>query len=208
MKKIFNILFAAVLLTACTGIGASVYSADSGAASNPPAKEAKRPDKWAVPISRPGLSNFFKVSEDLYRGAKPEAQGFAEMKKLGVKTVVNLETFHSDRERLEESKSNLAYEHIFMKAWNAEDEDIVRFLKIVTDKSKTPVFVHCYHGSDRTGTMVAVYRIFIQGWTKEEAIRELKDGGYGFHVMWVNLEDYLKNLDVEKIKKEAGIVRN
>jgi protein tyrosine/serine phosphatase len=81
----------------------------------------------------------------------------------------------------------------------------VRFLKIVTAKTKTPVFVHCFHGSDRTGTMVAMYRIFIQGWSKAEALRELKEGGYGFHPIWKNLETYLKNLDVAKIKKEAGL---
>jgi protein tyrosine/serine phosphatase len=204
MKKIISVIFAAVLMVSFPGRG-SLFPADSGTAADPKAKKEKRDAKWAVPITRPGLSNFFKVSNDLYRGAKPEAQGFAELRKLGVKTVVNLETFHSDRDRLDESKSNLAYEHIFMKAWHAEDEDIVRFLKIITDKSKTPVFVHCYHGSDRTGTMVAIYRIFIQGWTKEEAVRELKEGGYGFHEMWVNLENYLKKIDTAKIRKETGI---
>ena len=168
-------------------------------------KPSSRPADWAQPLTAPGLSNFNKVSDALYRGAKPEAEGFTSLKKLGVKTVVNLETFHSDRERLEESKSGLAYEHIFMKAWHAEDEDIVRFLKIVTDRSKTPVFIHCYHGSDRTGTMCAVYRIFVQGWSREDAVKELKEGGYGFHVIWKNLEEYLLHLDVEKIRKDAGL---
>jgi protein tyrosine/serine phosphatase len=176
------------------------------ASTNPnPTPAAQRPANWAVPLSRPGLKNFFKVSDDLYRGAKPEKEGFVELQKLGIKTVVNLESYHSDKEKIEESGSGLAYEHIFMKAWHAEDEDIVRFLKIVTDKNKTPVFVHCYHGSDRTGTIVAMYRIFIQGWSKEEALRELKEGGYGFHTIWKNLEEYINNLDVAKIRKRAGI---
>jgi protein tyrosine/serine phosphatase len=126
---------------------------------------------------------------------------------MGIKTVVNLESFHSDKEKIEESHSGLAYEHIFMKAWHAEDEDIVRFLKIVTDKTRTPVFVHCYHGSNRTGTMVAMYRIFIQGWSKEDALQELKDGGYGFHTIWKNLEKYIQNLDVPKIQKAVGLIQ-
>jgi protein tyrosine/serine phosphatase len=186
---------------------ALVFAANHvNAGTNPnPVQANQRPAHWAEPLSKPGLKNFFKVSDDLYRGAKPEPEGFQELKKLGIKTVVNLETFHSDREKIEESGSGLVYEHLFMKAWHAEDEDIVRFLKIVTAKTKTPVFVHCFHGSDRTGTMIAMYRIFIQGWSKAEALRELKEGGYGFHPIWKNLETYLKNLDVAKIKKEAGL---
>ncbi|RPI76786.1 MAG: hypothetical protein EHM45_11725 [Desulfobacteraceae bacterium] len=194
----------AVSLCLCW-LGAA-YPVEAG--SNPnPVSATQRPANWAVAISKPGLNNFFKVSDDLYRGAKPEKQGFVELKSLGVKTVVNLESFHSGLEKIEESGSGLAYEHIFMKAWHPEDKEIVRFLKIMADKTKTPVFVHCYHGSDRTGTMVAMYRIFIQNWSKAEALRELKEGGYGFHTIWKNLEKYIHNLDVAKIRKAAGLVQ-
>jgi hypothetical protein len=67
------------------------------------------------------------------------------------------------------------------------------------------VLVHCHHGADRTGTMCALYRIAIQGWTKEDAIQEMVQGGYGFHEMWINLPDWIDKLDIESMKKEAGI---
>ncbi len=162
-----------------------------------------RPAEWAQPIEKPGLPNFFKVSDDLYRGAQPTAEGFRELEKMGVKTVVNLRSFHSDRDEIGDTP--LGYEHIWAKAWNAEDEDVVKFLKVVTDKSKTPVFVHCQHGADRTGMMVAVYRIIVQGRTKDAAVREMTEGGFGWHKVWSNLADYVRELDVEDIKNQAGL---
>jgi tyrosine-protein phosphatase SIW14 len=82
---------------------------------------------------------------------------------------------------------------------------VIRFLRIATDPTKQPVFLHCQHGSDRTGTMIAVYRMTVDGWTVNEAIDEMMRGGYGFHSMWTNLTAYLRELDVERIRREAGI---
>ena len=67
------------------------------------------------------------------------------------------------------------------------------------------MFVHCQHGSDRTGTMCALYRIAVCGWTKEDALKEMQEGGFGFHGVWQNLLDFINKLDIEKIKQEAGI---
>ncbi|MHC4714041.1 MAG: fused DSP-PTPase phosphatase/NAD kinase-like protein [Planctomycetota bacterium] len=167
------------------------------------AGRSPRPAEWAQPIEKPGLPNFFKVSDNLYRGAQPTAEGFRELEKMGVKTVVNLRSFHSDRDELEGTA--LGYVHVWAKAWNAEDEDVVKFLKVVADKSKAPVFVHCQHGADRTGMMVAIYRIIIQGWTKGAAVKEMTEGGFGHHKIWANLVDYVRELDVEDIKKQAGL---
>jgi protein tyrosine/serine phosphatase len=164
-----------------------------------------RPAFWAIPIDdQPGLSNLFKVSDDLYRGAQPDNVGFASLKQLGIRSVVNLRTLHSDRSECRENR--LSYFHITVQAWEGEDEELVEFLKVVADPENQPVFVHCMHGADRTGVMSAVYRIVIQGWSKEEAIKEMTEGGYGFHSVWQNLIDYVEELDVERIKTEAGIV--
>lgn len=167
------------------------------------AAPVQRPSKWAEPIKLNGVPNLHKVSNDLFRSAQPTAEGFKNLKKLGIKTVVNLRTFHTDSSLLK--GTGLEYEHIYMKSWHAEEEDAVKFLKIATDPKLTPVLVHCQHGADRTGTMCAVYRIAVQGWTKEEAIKEMTEGGFGFHEVWANLPDWIKKLDVEKMKKDAGM---
>ncbi len=166
---------------------------------------SERPKSWAVPVTRPGCPNLHKVSNDLYRGAQPTAEGMKELAKLGVKTIINLRSFNSDRPEIKASGEKFVYEHIWMKAWHAEDKEIVRFLKILNDPAKRPVFVHCQHGADRTGTMCAVYRIAFQGWEKQEALREMTRGAYGYHGIWQNLLRYVTNLDVEDMKKQAGM---
>ena len=90
-----------------------------------------------------------------------------------------------------------------MEAWDADEDEIVKSLRIVTDKTKAPVFAHCQHGADRTGTMVATYRIVVQGWTREEAIREMRQGPFGFHEIWTGLPGFLKALDVEKLRRKT-----
>ncbi|HUS71920.1 MAG TPA: tyrosine-protein phosphatase [Sedimentisphaerales bacterium] len=157
--------------------------------------------KWAQRLEVPGVANLHKISEDLYRGAQPSAEGMQQLKKLGVKTVVNLRSFHTDRDEI--GDTGLSYEHIYMKTWHAEDKEVVRFLKIVTDPNHTPVFVHCQRGADRTGTMCAIYRIAVQGWSKDEATEEMTKGGFGFYTGWKNLINYIRELDFEEIKRRA-----
>ncbi len=162
----------------------------------------KEPRQWAEKVIKPGLPNLHKVSDFLYRGAQPTREGMRELRDMGVKTVVNLRSFHSDRDELK--GLGLRYEHIFMKAWHPEMEDVVRFLKIVADTENQPVFVHCQHGADRTGLMCAVYRVAMQGWTKDEAADEMQKGGFGYHVVWENLIRYLEGLDVEACRASVG----
>jgi len=162
-----------------------------------------RPNHWATPIKREGLPNLHQVTATLYRGGQPTAAGMRQLKAMGIKTVINLRSFNSDRDEL--GDTGLGYEHIYMKAWHPEREDSIRFLQIVTDKNRTPVFVHCQHGADRTGLMCAIYRVAVCGWTKEEAIREMTEGGFGHHVIWSNLAKFIEDLEIDAIKKEAGI---
>jgi hypothetical protein len=170
-----------------------------------PGVPATRPANWAQPLSAPGLANFFRVSPDLYRGQRAAAEGFRQLNAMGVKTDVNLEVFFSDKQIL--AGTGLNYVPISFKAWHPEMDDMAAFLKVVTDANLCPVFVHCQHGSDRTGTMCAVYRIAVQGWSKQEAIGEMVHGGYGFHTEWQNLLEFVDHLDVPELKKKAGIDR-
>jgi tyrosine-protein phosphatase SIW14 len=131
------------------------------------------------------LPNFHKVSEDLYRGAQPDRAGFEELEKMGVKTVVNLRSFHTDRWFIR--GLDLHYYHLWLKAWHPEAEDISQFFKIYTlakIKGELPIFIHCMSGKDRTGAMVALFRVRIMGWSKEDAIKEMMDDKFGSHVVW------------------------
>jgi len=158
-------------------------------------------DRWATPIEKPGLPNFHRVTQELYRGAQPAAQGMQELKKMGIKTVINLRSFHSDQDAL--GDTGLGYERIAMTSLYLEEKDIIRFLQIVADPDRTPVFVHCQHGADRTGLLCAIYRIVICDWTKQEAIQEMTEGGFGFHGFWTNLVKFIKDLDIYSLKRKV-----
>ncbi len=146
----------------------------------------------------PGLKNFAVVSDALSRGAQPTAAGFAELKRRGVKTIVNLRAEHSDRELL--AGTGLQYVEIPCHAWHPEEEDVLKFLKIVADPQNRPVFVHCEHGSDRTGLMVAVYRILEQNWPSADAIKELDN--FHFHPVFGEVVTYLKKFDPAATRKK------
>jgi protein tyrosine/serine phosphatase len=158
---------------------------------------------WAEPMEHPGLPNLHRVSEDLYRGAQPTAAGIRQLEALGIRTIVNLRTSDTDDRLLE--GSGLAYERIPMTAWQPRDRDVVQFLRIVTDENRRPVFLHCRRGADRTGMMVAVYRMAVQGWEKEQALAEMTQGGFRFNSGWRNLVQYVRDLDIDAIRQQAGL---
>jgi protein tyrosine phosphatase (PTP) superfamily phosphohydrolase (DUF442 family) len=165
-------------------------------------KSDKRPGAAAERIEKSGLPNLHRVSADLFRSAQPTAEGMREIYKLGVRTVINLRAFHSDKDEIGEV--NLAREEIPMKTWRPTEDQVVQFLRIVADKRRGPFLVHCQHGADRTGVMCAVYRVVVEGWTKDEAIREMTREEFGFHTMWGNLPVFLRELDIERVKRRAG----
>ena len=165
--------------------------------------KTERPESWAVKIDKAGLKNLHCISTNFYRGAQPSKEGMKSLETMGIKTVVNLRGFHSDRRKI--GKLQLGQEHFRFNTWHAEDEDVISFLKVVTDTNRWPVFVHCQHGADRTGMMCAMYRLTVCDWTRDEAIREMKEGGYGFHPEWQNLIRYLEKVDIDRIRKAAGI---
>ncbi len=172
-------------------------------AQTPETETNERPSTWAQPVALAGVPNLYRVSTNLYRAAQPTAEGMRNLRALGIKTIVNLRSFHSDRDAL--ADTGLDHEQIAVIAWHPERDEVVRFLRIVTDPARTPALVHCMHGSDRTGMMCALYRIAVEGWTKEDALREMAEGGFGFHGIWQNLPRWVETLDLDAIRKEAGI---
>ena len=120
-----------------------------------------------------------------------------------IRTIVSLRASMDDSS-LVAASSALRLEEISFKTWHPENEDVVMFLRIATTPALQPVLVHCWHGSDRTGTMVAVYRIVIEGWTKAQATDEMINGGFGFHPLWQNLIRYIEALDVDAIRAQVA----
>jgi protein tyrosine phosphatase (PTP) superfamily phosphohydrolase (DUF442 family) len=126
------------------------------------------------PITVPGLDNFQSVSDHLYRGSNPSEDDLKALKTGGVKCIINLRQ-NSSKEEAVSKKLGLKYVHIPMGWFKAPSSDTVhKFLSIVQDPQNQPAYIHCYQGADRTGTMVAIYRIVVQNWGFREAYKEMR----------------------------------
>jgi len=145
----------------------------------------------------PGLGNFAPVSEALYRGSQPSREGFEQLKTMGVKTIVNLRAYRGDAGKLK--GLGFQYVHLRCRAWLPSGKKLAEFLKVVQDPTNRPVFVHCWHGSDRTGLAVASYRIMVQGWTLDDAVAELHTFGF-HHRVFPQILRYLKRFDASQMQ--------
>jgi tyrosine-protein phosphatase SIW14 len=127
-----------------------------------------------------GLPNFHQVNDHLYRGAQPTEQGFQSLAKLGVKTIIDLrETGSRSRtEQREVEADGMRYVTIPFNGMTAPSPaDVAKVLALFDDPSAGPVFVHCRRGADRTGTVIACYRIAHDGWDNQKALKEAKADG-------------------------------
>jgi len=132
----------------------------------------------------PSLPNFQKVDDHVYRGAQPNEEGFKDLAKLGIKTIVDLrlvgEHSQADEERIV-SSLGMHYVSIPMKGMSTpKPEQVAAVQALFTDPTTGPVFVHCRRGADRTGMVVAVYRISHYQWDNKKALEEAKSYGMSF----------------------------
>jgi protein tyrosine/serine phosphatase len=122
------------------------------------------------------LPNLHQVEQDFYRGAQPTAEGFRQLRTMGVKTVVSLRTEDVDTQEAERTtveSLGMRWVHIPMRMyWKPSDKQVLRFLAVVMDPQQRPVFVHCRKGQNRTGLLVAIYRVVAQGWPPKQAFSE------------------------------------
>jgi protein tyrosine/serine phosphatase len=137
----------------------------------------------------PGLTNVGRVAPGIYRGAQPETAGYATLKRMGVKTVINLRTSMSEKKAVEaagmrsiEVPIEMSSDHIRPKVdW---------VVALMADPANRPLFVHCRQGQDRTGIVVAAYRMKEEGWKPAEAEAEMQS--FGFNDVWVKFKQFIR----------------
>jgi len=138
------------------------------------------------------LPNFHKVNNVVYRGAQPKSGGLDLLRQLGIKTVVNLrdDDIRAHQEETAARQSGLQYFNIPFGRWGRpQDKEMERVLSIINNPANQPVFVHCRHGADRTGVVIAIYRITHDGWTSQQATAEAKR--YGLKPWQLGMKDYI-----------------
>jgi tyrosine-protein phosphatase SIW14 len=162
-----------------------------------------RPAEWAQPVLGTKLDNFFQVSPDLFRSAQPDAGEVADLKALGIRSILNLRDTHDDA--TVKGLGGFRLTRVAMEADEVSREQLLQALRAIRDAPK-PMLVHCWHGSDRTGVVVAAYRVVFQQWSREQAIDELRNGGFGYHArLYPNLVSLLETVDAKQWRVELGL---
>lgn len=125
------------------------------------------------------FKRFQQVGDNLYRGGQPDAQGFAFLRDLGIKTIVNLRRDDSERPLVESLGMKFIHIPMVLRFLGGRlSEDAVKtFVAAVDDPGNGPIFVHCKRGADRTGAFVALYRMMRDGWNVDRAYGEARDTG-------------------------------
>jgi tyrosine-protein phosphatase SIW14 len=151
-----------------------------------PAPSVPTQGHYGEKLQTKGIHNAGKISEFLFRGAQPKEEGFSELKKLGVTTIVDLRGENREEIDWEQSKANaygMRFVNIPVSGWSPPtNQQVVQFLSLFRDSSKPKVFVHCRFGDDRTGVFVATYRMAFEKWSSEQAIGEMYF--FGFSGFW------------------------
>ena len=161
-----------------------------------------RPAEWATAVEGTSVGNLYRVEDGLYRGAQPTAAGFKELAALGVRCVLDVAGGPGDGALVEGGSLKLF--HVSMSAFGLRDDRVLEALRIMADPQNRPLLIHCRLGADRTGALVALYRVVIQGWSPEKAVLEMTQGGYHHSSLWKNLETYVLKADAAALRKKLG----
>lgn len=141
----------------------------------------------------PGLGNVGRVAPGIYRGEQPGTGGYATLKQLGIKTVIDLRTSESEKAQVEAVGMKAIAVPIEMSRKGLR-EKVDQVVALMADSANQPVYVHCRHGQDRTGIVVAAYRLSQQGWALKDAEVEMQ--AFGFNDVWVNFKSFIRNYKV------------
>ena len=176
----------ALVFLACLHIGAICVAADRG-----------------LPAQH-GILNFGKISDGLFRGAQPDATAIRNLETLGIKTILDLRMPKAvwKREETEARAHSILYTNFPMHGLGRPTEEQVRKVLSLMETFPGPVFVHCQHGCDRTGTIIACYRIEHDHWTHEAAFQEARRYG----ISW--FERGMKSFVMEFGKASVRLAKN
>lgn len=143
----------------------------------------------APSLNKQDLPNFGQVGAGFYRGAAPTEAGLEKLKAMGVLTVIDLRIAPHTvaKERKEVKALGLRFVNLPMGSDPPTKSEVATFLQLADGAGQSPIYVHCQHGADRTGTMVGIYREVHDRWSFSQAYAEMRR--YGFNSHWAKLRN-------------------
>jgi protein tyrosine phosphatase (PTP) superfamily phosphohydrolase (DUF442 family) len=149
------------------------------------------PDKHSGEVQTT-LPLFSRLNEQYARGSQPLRGGVSLLKRLGVESIIDLRSpyEHTDEIKSVAERVGIAYHWLPMSVWDPpSDEQANEFVRLTREDSSGPFFVFCTDGVNRTGEMTAIYRISHDGWSAEQALKEMDE--LGFNAYYYPLRNYV-----------------
>ncbi len=155
-----------------------------------------RPAQWAQPVA--AQYNLYQMSPTLYRSALPDSAAQPLLEKLQIATVIN---FLPEADASWLKNPDVAQVQLPYRTNHVDDTDVLAALRAIqTAQAKGPVLMHCKHGVDRTGLMAAMYRVVVQDWSKEDALKEMTEGGFGQNSHFKDGASYMMKADIAQLR--------
>lgn len=155
-----------------------------------------RPAEWAQPVD--SKYNLYQMSPTLYRSALPDSKAVPLLESLKVGTVI---TFLPESDANWLTAPGINQVQLPYRTNHVDDADVIKALRAIqTAEAQGPVLMHCKHGSDRTGLMAAMYRVVVQDWSKEDALKEMTQGGFGENSHHKDGESYMMKADIPQLR--------
>jgi tyrosine-protein phosphatase SIW14 len=178
--------------------------------SFPSSPTSESSEAIAQKISIPGVPNAGKVTDHLFRGAQPSLNNLSELKKLGVTTIIDLRAESSHTAAEEQARAEALGMRFFRVPIGGfstpSNAELIQFFQILRDSPDQTVFIHCEFGRDRTGVMIAAYRIAFQKWSTDHALSEMNS--FGFNHLWhPSMITYVRSLPT-RIQSDPGLKKS
>lgn len=180
-----------IIVACCLTILAGIAWANAPAAATKPAVNQTVVIRSSEHLyNLPGLGNAGRVAPGVYRGEQPGPGGYATLKQLGIKTVIDLRTSESEKAQVEAAGMRAIAVPIEMTRKGLK-EKVDQVVALMADPANQPVYVHCRHGQDRTGIVVAAYRMTLDNWSLKDVEAEMQS--FGFNDVWVNFKKFIRS---------------
>lgn len=158
------------------------------------------------------IDSFRKVDEYVYRGGKLDESDFDILKENSIRTIISLrgnDDLTATEKTIAENKG-IRFINIPLSVLREPNpEEVELFLESVLKKENQPVYVHCTSGRDRTGAMIALYRVVVYGWGPKEAYEEAKSLGFWPYKGDEALKTFIHQLkDHPEYYKQAELLLN
>ena len=184
------VVIVTVCVLAAAAIVAGLLSADSEPRAEAESSSTPLNDDSAEVAAT--LPAFHRAGNNYTRGAVPNRGGLSTLKRLGVRSIVDLRSQYDHTDEIRQTATALGLNYYWMptSVWDPpSDTEAAQFVKLVGDQSKGPFFVFCGDGLNRTGEMSALHRVINDGLTVEQALKEMDDAG--FNPYYYNLRQYV-----------------